>query len=159
MILEPNTFFLVAGSAEGDSPLTAFDAALLAAGVGDVNLIKLSSILPPHCTQIDPLRLPPGSLVPCAYASMSFGDPLRIISAAVGVGVPEDPNEAGLIMEYHAAHTNADHAARAVRGMVAEGMARRNRPVKDILVASVDRAVGKRHVAVFAGVILWDSNL
>ena len=36
-----------AGRAEGGTPLNAFDNALLAAGIGNINLIKVSSILPP----------------------------------------------------------------------------------------------------------------
>lgn len=40
-------YTLVGGSGEGATRLNAFDAALLDAGVGNTNLIKLSSILPP----------------------------------------------------------------------------------------------------------------
>ena len=35
-----------AGRAEGGTTLNAFDNALLAAGIGNINLIKVSSILP-----------------------------------------------------------------------------------------------------------------
>jgi len=136
-------------------PLNAFDAALLSAGVGDVNLIKLSSILPPGCRRTDRVLLPPGSFVPCAYATILSSNRSQLISAAVGVGIPEDPTAAGLIMEYHAEHTNADHAARVVESMVREGMKLRNRPLKDILVASIDHTVEEEAGAVFAGVILW----
>ena len=34
--------------AEGRTPLDAFDNALLAAGIGNVNLLKISSIVPPE---------------------------------------------------------------------------------------------------------------
>ena len=37
-----------AGHAEGGTTLNAFDNALLAAGIGNINLIKVSSILPPR---------------------------------------------------------------------------------------------------------------
>src|SRR5206468_7432297 len=36
-----------AGNAEGSTPLNAFDNALLAAGIGNINLVRISSILPP----------------------------------------------------------------------------------------------------------------
>ena len=35
------------GHAEGGTPLNAFDNALLAAGIGNINLVKVSSIIPP----------------------------------------------------------------------------------------------------------------
>lgn len=47
MLETPKKFTLVAGSAEGPSRLNAFDNALLAAGIGNVNLLRVSSILPP----------------------------------------------------------------------------------------------------------------
>ena len=41
-------FFFATGHAEGATPLNAFDGALLASGIGNTNLIKISSILPPQ---------------------------------------------------------------------------------------------------------------
>jgi pyruvoyl-dependent arginine decarboxylase len=46
-LMEVRKLYLVAGKAEGGTPLNAFDNALLDAGIGDVNLIKVSSIIPP----------------------------------------------------------------------------------------------------------------
>ena len=42
-----------AGHAEGGTALNAFDNALLAAGIGNINLIKISSILPPDVPVIE----------------------------------------------------------------------------------------------------------
>src|SRR5262249_17098555 len=48
------------GSAEGTTELNAFDNALLAAGIGNINLVKVSSILPPNTEIVDlPRRRPP----------------------------------------------------------------------------------------------------
>src|SRR3972149_6712404 len=52
-----------AGSAEGATPLNAFDNALLAAGIGNINLIKVSSIVPPHVSIIALPKIKPGALV------------------------------------------------------------------------------------------------
>ncbi len=49
------------GSAEGTTPLNAFDNALLAAGIGNINLVKVSSILPrprPSAGPAPPIRKP-----------------------------------------------------------------------------------------------------
>ena len=47
MITNPERFIIVSAAAEAGYALTAFDAALLKAGIGNVNLVKISSILPP----------------------------------------------------------------------------------------------------------------
>jgi len=61
----PKKFSLVAGVSEGKTRLTAFDKALLAAGIGNINLIKLSSILPPNVSLPEISRYP--SRLSCAY--------------------------------------------------------------------------------------------
>ena len=62
---------VTAGTAEGGTPLNAFDNALLAAGIGNVNLIKVSSIVPPDVDIVDLPKIKPGALVPTAYAAMT----------------------------------------------------------------------------------------
>lgn len=47
MLPTPHKFTLVAGIGEGSSTLNAFDVALLDSGLGNLNLLKVSSILPP----------------------------------------------------------------------------------------------------------------
>src|SRR5205085_2599580 len=42
----PNRLWLAAGSSEGTTELNAFDNALLAGGIGNLNLIKVSSVVP-----------------------------------------------------------------------------------------------------------------
>ena len=92
IIKTPTKFFLVSGSSEGFSLLNAFDGALLASGVGDTNLVRMSSILPPGCEETipAPVPMPQGALVPVAYASLYSDVPGEIISAAVAIGIPKD---------------------------------------------------------------------
>ena len=90
IIKTPTNFFLVSGSVRRVFPVNAFDGALLTSGVGDTNLVRMSSILPPNCEEIKP---PP---VPTAAGSsrsrclrVSLQRRLReIISAAVAIGIP-----------------------------------------------------------------------
>ena len=42
----PNRLWLAAGAAEGTTELNAFDNALLDGGIGNLNLIKVSSVVP-----------------------------------------------------------------------------------------------------------------
>ena len=84
---------MTAGTAEGGTPLNAFDNALLAAGIGNVNLIKVSSIVPPEVDIVDLPQIKPGALVPTAYAAMTSETPGQIIAAAVGYALPGGPHE------------------------------------------------------------------
>jgi len=149
----PKRFFLTSGSGEASNPLNAFDAALLRAGIGDTNLVKMSSILPPRAEEITPCQFPKGTLVPVAFGELTCDRPGTRISAAVAVGIPEDPEMAGLIME--CSHEGTPAACeRSARAMVREGMEQirgiKVREIKSISASLTVRRVG----AVFAAVVL-----
>ena len=154
IIKTPTKYFLVSGSSEGFSLLNAFDGALLASGVGDTNLVRMSSILPPKCKEISPIKLPQGNLIPIAYASLMSDKPGEIISSAVAVGIPEDPSLAGLIMEY-STFADRNTVEKQVTLMVLKGMAFRKRSIKAIKCVSSTMKI-ETIGATFAGVVLWD---
>jgi arginine decarboxylase len=154
IIKTPTHYFLVSGASEGFTPLNAFDGALLRAGIGDTNLVKMSSIVPPHCQLISPVPLPPGSLVPTAYASITSDIPGEIIASAVAVALPENPDCPGLIMEYSAKGPKAE-IEETVRQMAIEGMKLRGRVIKDLNSIAVEHRVQKVGVAL-AAVVLWE---
>lgn len=156
IIKTPTKFFLVSGSSEGFSLLNAFDGALMASGVGDTNLVRMSSILPPGCQEIKPrpVSLPQGALVPVAYASICSDVPGEVISASVAIGVPRDPTLAGLIMEY-SAKSEEETVVGQVKKMVEKGMEMRKREIKEIMAISATYKVVTIGAA-FAGVVLWD---
>lgn len=151
----PDSHAFVSGFSEGFTPLNAFDGALLDAGIGNVNLVKMSSIVPPRsrAVEVGEFRLPPGSLVPVAYATMESDIPGSMICAAVAAAYPEDQDKPGLIMEYHA-HGHREDAERVVIRMVEAGMAKRGWRIRDIRAVAIDFQVEKIG-AVFAGVVLW----
>lgn len=146
-------FFLTSGVGDASTGLNAFDAALLHARVGDTNLVKLSSILPPGAQEIEPYDLPKGSLVPLAYGEHICDEPGTLISAAVAVGIPEDPDAVGLIMECSRVGESGP-CEQAARQMVREGMeiirGTRLRDIKSISASHIVQEVG----AVFAAVVL-----
>jgi arginine decarboxylase len=151
----PTKYYLVAGSSEGYSELNAFDGALLASKVGNTNLVKMSSILPPKCEKINVIeQLPYGALVPVAYASMTTSLKGEIISSAVAIAYPKDEEKPGLIMEYSARGHKEDIES-IVRNMAKEGMAMRGEELKEIESISVEHKVD-RTGATFAAVVLWD---
>src|ERR1700758_3341681 len=89
-----------AGNAEGSTPLNAFDNALLAAGIGNINLVRISSILPPGLEVVPLPRIKPGAIVPTAFAAQTGEVPGEVVAAAVGWARPEDPAKNGVIMEF-----------------------------------------------------------
>jgi len=149
----PTKFYLVAGDADAAHPLNAFDGALIEAGIGNTNLMKMSSILPPNCVRIKPVKLPLGALIPVAYASKVSSIADEVISAGVAVAIPKDKNKNGLIMEYSGAG-HKEEIEEIVRGMAAEGMKRRGYAVKEILAIGAEHKE-KKHGAAYAAVVLW----
>ena len=146
-------YYFTAGKGEASTGLNAFDAALLDAGIGDTNLVKMSSILPPACIEIPRRALPKGSFVPVAFGDIASSQPGTTISASVAVGIPEDPSAAGLIMECSRIG-DAGPCEELVRSMVVEGMeVIRGVKIKEIKSISATLKV-TRVGAVFAAVVL-----
>jgi len=148
---QPTAFFLVAGAGDASHALIAFDRALLAAGVGDVNLVKLSSIVGPRCIRVEPLSLVPGSLVPAAYAWITCDQPRQRIASAVAVAHPADPSRASLVTE-HSAVASKNEVEEIVIAMAEEGMVSRGLKVARIDSIGIEHTV-ERVGATFAGVV------
>ena len=152
----PKHFFLVTGASEGYTPLNAFDGALLNAGIGNTNLIKLSSIIPPGATLIDPIPIPAGVFLPVAYGSLHSNVPGEWIAAAVAAAVPDNPSLPGVIMEYSTRGRSEDVESIA-RAMAEEAMTRRKIPNFEIYTASQDIQIQSLG-AIVAAVVLWDNS-
>lgn len=151
MLPTPKKYFVTSAAAEGMTCLNAFDNALLAAGIGNVNIIRVSSILPPG-TEYDPdLALPPGSLVPTAYGYTISDVPGEVIAAAVGVGVSRE--SFGVIMEF-SGKCRREEARAQVEQMIKEAFAVRGMEVAEIRVSAVEHCV-QRIGCVLAAVPLW----
>ncbi|WP_199222904.1 pyruvoyl-dependent arginine decarboxylase [Rhodohalobacter mucosus] len=155
MVNTPNCYALVRGAAEGRTRLNAFDLALLNAGVGDTNLMRMSSILPPAARQVDigEVVLPKGGLIPLAYASIDGTMPGQLISCAVAVGIPEDDREPGVIMEFED-HAPLSNVEEIVRQMVVDGFDYRNRKLREVKSLGIEHKV-ERCGSVFAAAVLW----
>ena len=151
MLPLPRKFFLTAATSEGKSELTAFDGALLNARVGNTNLIRVSSILPPGCEYEPDLVIPPGSLLPIAYGYIVSANPGEKIAAAVGVGIKKD--SFGVIMEFEGV-CSQEEAVEKVTAMVEEAFQIRNLELDEIKVASCEHVVREIGCA-FAAVPLW----
>lgn len=151
MFFTPKKFKIVAASAEGNYALTAFDATLLKAGIGNVNLLRVSSILPPAAEQDQSLLLPSGALVPVAYASITSTEPGELIAAAVGIGFSAD--SFGVIMEF-SGFCSRQEARKKTEEMLEEAFALRQMSLVKTLIESVEHKVIKTAAALAAVAML-----
>ena len=146
------------GSAEGETSLNAFDNALLAAGIGNINLVKVSSILPPEAEVVDLPRLRPGAIVPTAFAAMTSEVPGEVVAAAVGWARPEDRTKNGVIMEFHGHATRAE-AETQIELMLGEAFRVRGEPIRDMKVVAVEHTVERVGCALAAITLLAEEDL
>jgi arginine decarboxylase len=150
----PTIYAIKAAAAEGFSELNAFDVALLKSGVGNTNLVKMSSILPPNCLKVSEIKLPAGDLVPVAYAAITSSKKGEVISAAVAIAIPKDKTKNGLIMEYEDKNVTKEEAESRVIEMAKWGMDYRGYEIEKIESIAVSHTV-ENHGAAFACVVLW----
>ena len=147
-----------AGHAEGGTTLNAFDNALLAAGIGNINLLKVSSILPPEVPVVELPKIKPGALVPTAYAAMTSETPGEIVAAAVGYAVPDDPAKNGVIREVHGV-ASRDEAERQIRAMLDEAFRVRGETIAEMRVVGVEHRVERIGCALAAITLLGEEDL
>jgi arginine decarboxylase len=153
----PNAYFLCAASARGAMPLTAFDGALLGSGVGNTNLLKVSSILPPSAREIPPAKLKYGAPVLIAYAAQdSHGATVgQRLSASIAVGVPVDPTLPGVIMEHHTSHGSEEACRTTCEEMVREAFKTRGFELAEVKSKSASIVVpDSGAAAAFAAAVL-----
>jgi arginine decarboxylase len=147
-----------AGHAEGGTTLNAFDNALLAAGIGNINLIKVSSILPPDVPVIELPKIKPGALIPTAYAAITSDIPGQTVAAAVGYAVPDDPARNGVIMEFHGVGSRAE-AERQIHLMLDEAFRVRGESIRQRRVVASEHTVERIGCALAAITLLADDDL
>lgn len=153
MLNLPQLLHLTSGCSEGLTELTAFDNALRAGGIDNLNLIRVSSIVPEGARFGDKPDLPVGTIVPTVYSTITSTIPGETISAVIGAGVGE---HGGVLMEYHHTGSGAD-AERVVRGMVEEGFDKRGWKLEDVFFATAEHTVERLGCAM-AAVLLLDSK-
>ncbi|CAN5438736.1 arginine decarboxylase, pyruvoyl-dependent [soil metagenome] len=105
MRMIPRKLVLTRGVGIHKEKLTSFELALRDASIAQFNLVRVSSIFPPHCQIVAieegiPL-LQAGEVVFAVLAEMSTNEPGRRIAASIGVARPADHNKYGYLSEHH----------------------------------------------------------
>jgi arginine decarboxylase len=95
------------GSGIAPTRLAAFDSALFAAGVAGFNLVRLSSVIPPHAvvrqvTGSDQVQGAMGDVAYCVYAAAYASNPGDQAWAGLAWAVDPEQSGAGLFVEHTA---------------------------------------------------------
>ncbi len=100
MHLVPKEFFVTSSSATSEvSGLNAFDRALIKAGVGEQNLVSVSSVIPIGAKMTDKKEMPMGAVTHCVLAQMR-GTEGEMISAGIAYAFRKD-GKGGYVAEGH----------------------------------------------------------
>ncbi|MBN2155651.1 MAG: arginine decarboxylase, pyruvoyl-dependent [Candidatus Lokiarchaeota archaeon] len=124
----PQKIFFTKGYGHGIKKILSFENALRSAQISTYNLVKVSSILPPHCEEISleqgKYLLRPGQIV---YIVLSENtkfynastEPTSIF-ASIGVAKPRDPSFYGYLGEFSGENEDLEHVKRESRDLAYE---------------------------------------
>jgi len=123
----PERIFLTKGKGQHKEKLASFEQALRDAGIAPFNLIKVSSIFPPHCRLISRREglklLRPGQVMFLVMSENQTNEAHRLISASIGLAVPNDRNHYGYLSEHHAFGQNERRAGKYAEDLAADMLA------------------------------------
>lgn len=146
---------IVSGKDEGPTKLNAFDNALSDAGIGDVNLIKVSSMLSGN-TEIGKLpKLKAGAMVNCVLSEITSDTPGDEITAVVAVAIGE---ELGCVVEASGTNKTQKELIDEADFMVKYMMEKRGVEIKDLIIESSTTTV-KEIASVVASVVYLNDNI
>src|SRR6266571_4047214 len=101
----PKKIYLTKGVGKHREKLSSFEMALRSAGIAQYNLVRVSSIFPPHCKLISLQEgqklLKSGQVLHVVMSENATNEPHRLVAASVGVAIPKDRNQYGYLSEHH----------------------------------------------------------
>lgn len=97
--------FLTRGVGRHREKLASFELALRDARIAEYNLVRVSSIFPPHCKLVSRReglkKLSPGQVLYTVVAESATNEPHRLIASSIGVAIPRDRSHYGYLSEHH----------------------------------------------------------
>lgn len=152
----PTKYCISSGIGISEYKLVAFDQALLSSKIGNYNLLKVSSILPMGVELVDHIDIPFGSPLLTAYSNTDSNVPNEKIATAVGVAIPQNPSDIGVIMEY-SGHCSAKEAEEKIAMMCKEAMDIRKIKYKEIKISSNEAIVSSdgTYTSLVSAISFW----
>ena len=98
-------------------------------------------------------RIKPGAMVPTAYAAVASTVPGETIAAAIGWGLSENAEEAGVIMETHGVLDVKD-AVRTIECMLDEAFQVRGARMRERKILAIEHRVERAGCAIAAVTLL-----
>ena len=129
---------IVSGKDEGPTKLNAFDNALSDAGIGDVNLIKVSSMLAGNTEITDLGKLKAGSMVNCVLSEITSDNPGDEITAVIAVAIG---NELGCVVETTGINKEKQELIDEAEFMVKYMMEKREGEINELIVKEATTTV------------------
>jgi arginine decarboxylase len=142
---------ITSGKAEGPTKLNAFDNALLAAGIGDVNLIKVSSIIPTGAEIVELPQFPAGKMVNTVLSYVSSSREGDQLCAVIAVAISD---ELGCVVEHGGINQDPEKVKGEALDMVNSMMRIRGLEIKDIIIKCQEHRVKNQGAAIAAVVYL-----
>ena len=147
---------IVSGASEGPTELNAFDNALYEAEIGDVNLIKVSSMLAAN-TKVEKLpKLKAGSMVNCVLSSLTSDNKGDELIACIAVAIGE---ELGCVVEANGTNQDPKDIRNEAMEMVKYMMDKRNVEIKELIVEEAHHTVKEIGSAVAAVIYITEDIL
>ena len=101
----PREVFFTKGVGFHKDKLSSFEEALRNAGIARFNLVRVSSIFPPHCKILPKnkalKKMKSGEITFVVISQNETNEKHRLISSSVGVAIPADRNAYGYLSEFH----------------------------------------------------------
>jgi arginine decarboxylase len=142
---------ITSGKSEGPTKLNAFDNALLDAGIGNVNLIPVSSIIPASAKIVELPPIKEGKMVNCVLACEHSDQKGDLISAAIAVAISDD---FGCVVEHSGLNKDPEKIKKEAESMVRYMMQVRGLDIREIIIVHESHKVKKEAVVVVAVVYL-----
>lgn len=144
---------IVSGNDEGPTKLNAFDNALADAGIGDVNLIKVSSMLAGNAEVIELPKLKAGAMVNCVLSEITSDNPGDEITAVIAVAIGE---KLGCVVETTGINKDTNDLINEAKMMVEYMMQKRGVEINDLIVEYSTATVSETASVVASVVYLND---
>jgi arginine decarboxylase len=123
----PSKIFLTRGVGRHREKLSSFEMALRDCGIAQFNLVRVSSIYPPGCKFVKPVKglaeMQPGQIVHVVMSEVATNEPRRLIASSVGVAIPRDPRQFGYLSEHHSFGQTRQKAGDYAEDLAAEMLA------------------------------------